>query len=182
VTESDVKKAAEAIERDEETYVKRGYGRNTAMRYALIFASLSDGDAKNAMGSLKPSRAEKNDVLTYRQNCPDEDEYSVKKLMSTNDDETPALLARFACILGRISEEKAGNIEKTAAEVVNRDSVRRLSMLAMTGKDLLSRGYRGKAVGDTLSVILDLVMRGRLENTESAVSAYLDAKEPEKNG
>ena len=177
VTEACVKNAADAIERDEELYVKRGYGRSAAMRYALIFEGLSDADARNAMNSLKPSRAEKNDVLTYRLTCPEEDEYSVKKLMSRNEDETPACLARFACVLGRISAEKAGNIEKTAETIIGSDRVRRLSMLALSGKELLARGYRGKAVGDTLDEILDLVMLGQLENTENAVNAYLDAKE-----
>jgi hypothetical protein len=55
--------------------------------------------------------------------------------------------------------------------------VRRLSMLAVSGKELLSRGYRGKDVGDTLDEILDLVMLEKLENSAEKISAYLDTKE-----
>ncbi|MBQ4354008.1 MAG: hypothetical protein IJC71_03850, partial [Clostridia bacterium] len=55
VTAEDVEKAADAIARDDALYAAER--REAAMRYALLFARLSDADAKNAMQSLKPSKA-----------------------------------------------------------------------------------------------------------------------------
>lgn len=176
VDEDHVKKAAEAVLRDEELFVSRGYTRDAAMRYALLFAGLDDNGAKNAMDSLKPSRNEKNAVLSYRNALPEADGYAVMKLMSRTDDTLPAKLARFASVKGEIRREEAEEFEKIAEYITNRDLPRRLSMLPIGGNDLSALGYRGKEIGDCLEKILDLVMRGKLENTADSILAHLKSE------
>ncbi|MBQ8511799.1 MAG: polynucleotide adenylyltransferase, partial [Clostridia bacterium] len=61
--ENGVVRAADFIELDE-VLVKSGYPKNPGLRYALLFASLDEKQAADAMNSLKPSRDEKNAVMT----------------------------------------------------------------------------------------------------------------------
>lgn len=173
VTAEDVIKAADAIEKDEMLYAAAGMPRDTAMRYALLLQNLDDGGARDAINSLKPSRAAKNAVLSYRHALPEADPIAVARLMSRTDDETPAALAQFACVSGKISFEEAEKIRKTADEILDQDLPRRLSMLAVTGNDLAARGYRGKEIGEKLGEILDGVICGKIGNTKEEIDKYL---------
>ncbi|MBR5242464.1 MAG: CCA tRNA nucleotidyltransferase [Clostridia bacterium] len=49
----------------------------------------------------------------------------------------------------------------------------RISDLDIGGNDLISRGYRGKAIGDKLSELLDRVISGEVENTRASLLAAL---------
>ena len=81
-----------------------------------------------------------------------------------------------ASVKGNISREEAEEFEKIADDITNRDLPRRLSMLPIGGNDLSALGYRGKEIGDCLGKILDLVMRGELENTADCILAYLKSE------
>lgn len=173
VTDGDVLHAADAIEADERLYVSAGLGRDTAMRYALLFENLADSGARDAICSLKPSRAVKNAVLGYRTALPEAETAAAAKLMSRTDDETPAALARFACVSGKISFGQAEEIRKIADDILGKDLPRRLSMLAVGGSDLAAYGYRGKEIGDKLGEILDCVICGKIGNTKEEIDRYL---------
>lgn len=93
--------------------------------------------------------------------------------MSRSDDETPSSLARFSCITGKISVDKAREIENIAKAIVEKDLPRRLSMLSVSGNDLSKHDYSGRKIGEKLNEILDMVMRGEIENTKEAIEKYL---------
>lgn len=171
VTENDVICACDAIDKDNDIFSDKPH--DAMMRYATIFEKLSESEAKEAINSLKPSRAEKYAMLSYRTPCPNADEFDIKKLMSRSDDETPSSLARFSCITGKISVDKAREIENIAKAIVEKDLPRRLSMLSVSGNDLSKHGYSGRKIGEKLNEILDMVMRGEIENTKEAIEKYL---------
>lgn len=51
----------------------------------------------------------------------------------------------------------------------------RICDLALDGRDLLALGYRGKAIGDTLSALLDLVVADPAENTRENLLTALNS-------
>lgn len=174
VTVEDVKAAADAVEVDEKLYVTNGRGREAAMRYALLLKNLDDSGAREAINSLKPSKAEKNAVLGYRCAPPKNDAVSVTRLISRTTDSAPEALARFACVSGSFSFTEAKEIEKIAHKIIAENLPRRLSMLAVTGNDLSLHGYRGREIGDKLGEILDGVICGHIKNTKDEIEKYLE--------
>ena len=173
ISEESIKKAADAIELDEKLYVSCGCERNTAMRYALLLDGLDYKVAQGAINSLKPSRAVKNAVLMYKNLLPDPTAAGTARLMSKTDDLFPASLARFACVLGKISHEDAKMRESIADEIVKNDLPRRLSMLPVTGNDLAAMGFKGREIGEKLAEILELVMCAKIANTREDIENYI---------
>ncbi len=49
----------------------------------------------------------------------------------------------------------------------------KISDLAIDGNDLLNLGYKGKEIGDTLSLLLKIVIEEKLENKEDKIIEYL---------
>ena len=166
-----VLRAAEFIGADE-VLVKNGYPKNPALRYALLFSSLDGKQTADAMNSLKPSRDEKNAVLAfakYRDQGISADPYTVRCRMRDVSDEFPEELARYLSVTGEISRDMLCAVRKIAHEIIEKDECRRVSGLAVNGQDMMSLGLKGKAIGDTLSRLLDAVMQGTLENTRAAL-------------
>lgn len=69
--------------------------------------------------------------------------------------------------------EVLSSLKKEAESFIEKGEPYRVSDLAVNGNDLLSLGYRGKEIGDTLSKILQLVMDGKLKNTKPDILDYL---------
>lgn len=57
-------------------------------------------------------------------------------------------------------------------EIADRGEVTRISQLAVTGKDLIACGIRGKAIGRCLTALLCAVIDGKTENTKPALLQY----------
>lgn len=171
VKTDDVLRASEAIENDDRIFAQKK--PDTAMRYAIIFAALDDNAVKAAIDSLKTSRKERAAILGCRILLPEPTEFAIKKLMSRTDDEAPMRLARFACVMGKISVGQMQNVEVIAENIIEKDMPRRLSMLPVTGSDLTVHGCKGKEIGEKLNEILDLVMRGDIANTKNEIEDYL---------
>ena len=142
-----------------------------AVRYAVLFDSLTREDASRAMDSLKPSRDEKRAVLsllTHRENR-DFDLYGLRVLMGDMSDAFPGELALFLKLTGRIGGEEENRIAETVREILARDDCRRLNQLAVNGADLGALGIRGAGIGETLRRLLELVRRDELRNDRDAL-------------
>lgn len=104
------------------------------------------------------------------------DESALKVILTS---EPPVLLTRFAALSCKARY-------RDAAEDVCRyhgvhdleemcgDGIYQVSQLAISGGDLLARGYEGKALGDLLARLLDRVMRGEIENTRESLLTALE--------
>ena len=154
-----------------------------SVRYAVLFDSLDEAAAGGTMDTLKPSRDEKRAVLALlsRRGPVDGSRYGVKCLMRDAGDEFPAVWAEFASLTGRIGADGADAVRRTAEEILAADECRRLAGLAVDGRDLAARGFRGPQIGQTLSALLDAVMRGEILNERDALLAGRKRpEEPEK--
>jgi len=164
--EAGVQRAAAYI-REDEALVKNGYPKNPALRYALLFSSLDEKQAADAINSLKPSRDEKNAVMSFvkkRSGGVGLDHYSVKCLMRDVNDGFPRDLARYLCVTGQMTADGLHEAERIAEEIISRDQCRRVSQLAVNGQDMMNLGLRGRQIGDTLAALLDAVMAEKAEN------------------
>ena len=115
---------------------------------------------------------EKNAVLAfakYRDQGISADPYTVRCRMRDVSDEFPEELARYLSVTGEISRDMLCAVGEIAHEIIEKDECRRVSGLAVNGQDMMSLGLKGKAIGDTLSRLLDAVMQGTLENTRAAL-------------
>ena len=65
------------------------------------------------------------------------------------------------------------DIYTAANEFLSTSHPYRISDLDIGGNDLISRGYRGKAIGDKLAELLDRVISGEVENTRASLLAAL---------
>ena len=169
--ENGVKRAAEFI-RVDEGLVKSGYPKNPGLRYALLFASLDEKQAADAMNSLKPSRDEKNAVMTLvkkRGGGFALNKYAVKCLMRDAGDDFADTLARYLFVTGAMTAEAFETAQSLSVEILAEDACRRVAQLEVNGQDMMALGLKGRQIGDTLAGLLDLVMRGEVGNSRSAL-------------
>lgn len=147
------------------------------IRYALLLDSLEIDEADEAMRSLKPSKAQKNAVMTLLRHKNDSeyasDEYSMLKLISQTDDGFPEKLADFQHCANKIDDFRCDGAKKLNRAVVDKNLPRRLKDLAIDGSNLSELGYGGAEIGKALTLLLDRVMRGEIRNERSALLAFL---------
>ena len=176
-----VKRAAAYI-REDEALVKNGYPKNPGLRYALLFSSLGEKEAADAMNSLKPSRDEKNAVMAFvkkRDGGAELNKYAVKCLMRDGGDGFPCDLARYLCVTGRMTDGELHEAERIAEEILSADECRRVSQLAVNGQDMMRLGLRGKEIGDTLAALLDAVMAEKAENNAECLLELAESPKKE---
>ena len=65
---------------------------------------------------------------------------------------------------------------RTAERLVAEGSCLQLSQLAVSGKDMLTLGLKGRAVGEALRELLDKVIDGELPNEKNALTDYIRGK------
>lgn len=61
---------------------------------------------------------------------------------------------------------------KQAKAIIARGDCYTLSTLAVKGNDLIKMGFKGKAISNTLNVLLRLVIKGKIENTKESLLFY----------
>jgi len=174
LTQSDVEAAARYIGADEEVYQRKA---DAAIRYAILLDPLvgKSGDesvARAAMNSLKPSRDERQAVLSIlraRGNDLPSDEYGVLCLMRDFGDDFPLTLARFLRAIGRCNEEEESKIIQIHSEIIKKDCPRSLAQLEIGGAELMALGLRGREIGECMASLLDEVMRGDLQNEKNTL-------------
>ena len=172
--EAAVRAAAESIDESHTAAPTDG-----AMRYALLFQSLDDGDAEKMLASLKPSKAFAKQTLSLlrtRAEAIPETEADLLRQMNRYGDDFPMRAALYARLCGRITEEKAAENTRTAEALIRADRCRRLSDLALTGGDLMAAGLHGTDIGAALGRALDGVMDGKVPNERAALIGYLSSE------
>ncbi|MGN1410808.1 MAG: CCA tRNA nucleotidyltransferase [Eubacteriales bacterium] len=151
--------------------------KNIEIRYAILLDSLEIDEASATMSSLKPSKAEKNAVMTLLKHKNDSeyatDEYSMLQLISKTDDIFPEKLADFQKCTGKIDDFRCDNAKKLTHVLVSENRPRKLKDLAIDGSDLTELGYKGAEIGEKLTLLLDRVMRGEVRNDRSSLLDFL---------
>ena len=176
-----VKRAAAYISEDE-ILVKNGYPKDPGLRYALLFSSLGEKEAADAMNSLKPSRDEKNAVMSFvkkRDGGVRLNKYALKCLMRDGNDDFPRDLARYLCVTGVMTAEELHRAEEITGEILENDECRRVNQLAVNGQDMMKLGLRGRQIGDTLAALLDAVMAGKAENRAECLTELAESLKSE---
>ena len=132
-----------------------------AVRYAALLESLDYSGAAEVMTSLKPSGEEKKAVLALvrARGTRIESEYDVLCLMRDHGDVFPHRFAALEYAAGRIDIGHATWICEVALGAVKDNKIRNISLLSVSGADLIAEGYRGEAIGARLRELLDEAMR-----------------------
>ncbi len=81
--------------------------------------------------------------------------------------QTPELKERLSLCDKYIDELKRLEKENTCLKI---------SDLSIDGNDLISLGYKGKEIGETLEKILDKILKGELKNSKEKILNYLSKK------
>lgn len=92
-------------------------------------------------------------------------DYALLKVASRIGAENTLLLLRLRAVLG---EDTSVRLERFNA-LIESGTPYRISDLNIDGKRLMELGAKGRTVGELLSSLLDSVMSGKVENTESAL-------------
>lgn len=156
-----------------------------SLNYALLFADSDDETCRRLMNSLKPSRDERDAVLSihrYGESGGADDvfatedglPYAVKRLMKAGGDDFPLCVAMYKYSCERMTAHEAEAAVRTAAETIRDGACVRLDMLHISGGDLIERGFRGAEVGRVLNSLLDGVMRGDLSNERDTLIRAAD--------
>ena len=69
--------------------------------------------------------------------------------------------------------EHFAELRQIRDQLLAEDACFSLKDLALNGHDLMALGYEGKAIGDTLNRLLELVMDEQVENTREALLKVL---------
>ncbi|MDR0897973.1 MAG: hypothetical protein LBN04_08960 [Oscillospiraceae bacterium] len=135
---------------------------------ALRLAALLKGlPAREILSRLKASAAltERVGLLAERLDAPvPADEVAVRRLLRDIGQEA----AEQLLILQENPPAQA-----VLRRVLDRGDCYALPMLAITGRDAIERGLRGRAVGEALSRLLDRVIAGELPNEREALLAAI---------
>ncbi len=170
--EDNVKNAAERIASLDRLYPGH---RDLCLRCALLLSDITLDKATAAVDSLKTSRDEKRRILDFIKHRSDlissAGGYEIKKLISRTHDGFPSDLAVFLSAVGDITKSDADRIIREEECIISRGECRSLTQLALGGNDLISLGFRGQAIGSTLSALLDAVMRGECGNERGELEA-----------
>ena len=88
------------------------------------------------------------------------------------DDSVSLDAAEIGVKLGMLNE----SIYREVKSLIESDSVRRINQLSVGGKELLSMGIRGEAIGRALSDMLECVADGKLSNERDVLLSYVSDK------
>lgn len=97
---------------------------------------------------------------------------TMERLLQLQEADTLATGTTHDAELTRFSEVRA-----VLAEIQAENACLTLKDLALNGHDLMALGYQGKAIGQTLNQLLNLVLEEQCENTRQALLAVLSPKE-----
>ncbi len=132
--------------------------------FKIRMTCLCGDSVTEALNILRADNATKTicSFLANSSKIPD-DAISLKKYISSLGRENALLAAKYRrCLYGEDMEE---NIEKIVAS----DSCLFVTELAINGNDLKEIGINGKKIGETLKILLDLVITEKLDNEKNAL-------------
>lgn len=153
--------------------------KNEALRFACFFSGFEKGKVREAVNSLKPANALKNDVLSIldavsyigENKNSFEDELICRRFISKYAElaHSSSLLAGLLGKCGRDVSSHLENAEKKAFP-------RRISDLCISGADVLALGASGRVVGDILEFLLEETMKHPEKNEKSHLSELAKAR------
>lgn len=133
-----------------------------ALSAALFFYPVGKDGAKEALSALKSDTKTKTEVIKIlsAEDAIPQTLTEMKKLLSAYSYETVKRLISFYFLTGQICERE--KYLSFLSEV--KDSCVRIKDLAVKGSDLAALGYKGKKIGEKLSLLLSDVIEGRCKN------------------
>ncbi|MBE6570333.1 MAG: polynucleotide adenylyltransferase [Ruminococcaceae bacterium] len=146
---------------------------DASLRFAVLLAGLEGADAKSVVRSLKMSREEEREIYAlledYKTYAADRSRYTLRRLAGKNGYAHLYRLSAFlAAAEGKsLPEWTAENAEIARMEVENPPNT--LKELAVSGEDLMLRGFAGKQIGGALQYALDLVLRDEAVNEKDVL-------------
>ena len=176
--EGTVTAAADAME-------KLPQGTLPELHYAALFAGCSEPDMRAGLASLKMSRAEerhirdlwehREPVLTGTEPIPPAGEarYALRKLAGLCGYDFCREQVLLLQALGKTDAQGAGAMLGAIESLRLEDPCCSLKQLAVNGGDLQKRNITGKAIGHTLSYLLEQVLRDALPNEKEALLAAI---------
>ncbi len=176
--EGTVTAAADAME-------KLPQGTLPELHYAALFAGCSEPDMRAGLASLKMSRAEerhirdlwehREPVLTGTEPIPPAGEarYALRKLAGLCGYDFCREQVLLLQALGKTDAQGAGVMLGAIESLRREDPCCSLKQLAVNGGDLQKQNITGKAIGHTLSYLLEQVLRDALPNEKEALLAAI---------
>lgn len=142
---------------------------NLLIRLTLFFQSTSFSNVLILPNKTKVSIHSLNSYL----HSPPQSKYELKCMLRKIGEElTLTLLDYYATIYPKQSE----NLNKDYQIICTNQEIYSLDKLAIKGNQLIQLGYQGKAISDTLELLLEAVMHEKVSNTYEMLIAYLTKK------
>lgn len=172
MTEERVLAAADAVE-------KLPAGRYPQLHYAALLAGCTEAEMRDAIRSLKMSRAEERDIRglwTHRHTMPEktaDSRYTLRKMAGEYGYAFCREQAMLVCAAG------GADMDSLPARLAAVDALEAeapccsLKDLAVGGGDLQKCGITGPAIGTTLANLLEMVLRDRVPNEKEALLAQI---------
>lgn len=121
-------------------------------------------------------------LIYYHQSVENVDNIRIKRwLAKIGEDYTRALFqVRLADLYAHNPEkigyevEKLSELQKELEEIIAAGEAFKLSDLSVNGNDLLALGYKGRAIGEKLDEILNLVVDDKIKNDKEDILNYLN--------
>ena len=142
-------------------------------RQIALFASVCDcGEFDSAMRRLRVDNKTREygvsvlKKLTLRDQMSDDE---LKLYLLDISDECALSAARVSFALGRCGVD----VEKRITALIAADNPRRISQLAIGGREVICAGFVGEAVGAVLNELLRAVAVGEIENSREALTDRL---------
>lgn len=162
-----------AILPDERAFLKA----TPTVRQLALFASLECPSEKfaAAMSRLKSPAAIRDDgatVLSRLDGISLRTDSDIGRLLYSVGEGCARELVSLAILLAKCDEGAKERLES----YISRALPYRISDLAIGGRELMSIGIRGRALGDTLNELLLAVIDGEVENTPDALISFVKTK------
>lgn len=140
----------------------------SAKKYLRLVAFFADTDLEKALCILKELKSDNDTfykvkmLLSYLKKELKAEKYYIKQLLQVMENENfEALLELRSILFG----ENVDEIKRLKDEIIAKGEAYKLSMLDITGKDLLVLGTpSGPDIGKLLNYLLDKVLKDELEN------------------
>ncbi len=142
------------------------------VRLSYILLCCGCADTTGTMRSLKSSVDESRAVSSMCQTAVSpypSDDLAVKRMMGKYTDDIIRNGAALRSLVTADSEGFSSFISKYE-EILSQDPCVRISSLDISGDDIIRiTGYKGKKIGEVLSLLLELVMQGRVPNDHASL-------------
>ncbi len=165
--------------------LKGGYAKDVLLEFSEVFLFLTGADTKSIAEKmhlyskegtlalfpdtdflLLPSKQEKRiNFLRENLNTDIKSRENILMLLSKHGLENVSFL---------INSLKNDRAEKTLSEILRNGDCFNVSMLKVSGDDLIRIGYRGKEIGKKLCEILELVIKNQLKNKRETLISYAE--------